>query len=330
MNYLKFKYILSTAILVTTLACSNQGFVAQTQQQVFSKQLQYNNKVDILWVVDSSESMQKYQEKINDEIESLFNSLDGKKLDYRMAAITMDVVNTDEYSRGRLIGSTKVIKNETANKKAAFNKMILPPATNISLERGLASLKLALSEDMLDSYNKGFLRDEAYLAIIVLSDENDYSDGNTAEYVHLLDELKPQKENRNKGWVANFIGIIKDDPLCSTYYGIIDVGTRYMDLVSASNGTNFNICDSNLSTAIKNINIRLEKIMTDYPLETKPNVATIKVWVDGVLLEQNNDNGWSYNEDKNVVSFHGSAVPAADVEIKIDYKPWWAPVTEEE
>ena len=125
----------------------------------------------------------------------------------------------------------------------------------------------SLKERVQDNTNAGFLRDDALLAIVMLTDEDDAStsqnnftmgvsgttptDWNPADEVMFLDTLKG---NRTR-WAA---GVIAGDGDCSSSFGNAANGARLKDFVQQANGQGStqavfsSICEGNLTNGLKN------------------------------------------------------------------------------
>ncbi|MEC9282322.1 MAG: hypothetical protein VX642_06390 [Bdellovibrionota bacterium] len=284
----------------------------------------YNNKVDILWVIDTSPSMTDDRQKLSNEIEFMFEQMASKKLDYRMAAVTMDMGSSSDaqYSGGRFVGaSSKVISNNTSNKVSAFKSMLNGYDTTYQYADGLDALKKALSVERLAKENQGFFRDDSLLSVVFVSDGRDWSSETPESIISFLDSLKPNLENGNKGWVANFIGVLEESVKCETIVGVSEIGVRFMEVSNASNGSVNSICEDELASTVANIQRTIISIVTDWYLEEPAVVDTIRVTINGVVILQDSENGWTYNAEKKLISFHGTAVPASDAKVVVDYTP---------
>lgn len=315
--------VLQSIVFIALTACSGGPIFDLSPKEDTFNAVAYNNKVDILWVVDTSQSMQDNRSELSNQIHRMFSKMDSKKLDYRMAAVTMDMSETANptYSGGRFVGSTKIINNQTPNKESAFSDMLLVPETKSDLEKGLDAMKKALSPERLEGENYGFYRPGALLAVIFISDERDWSNNEWEFYRDHLNNFKPNLENGNKGWIANFIGVIDNSGICNTVPGLPIRGAKFIDLVEDSGGSLNSICDESLSLAVDNIQRTIISIITEWKLDAKPIIETITVKMNGVFIDEDSVNGWSYNEEKNSISFHGTAIPSADTKVEIDYKP---------
>jgi hypothetical protein len=99
------------------------------------------------------------------------------------------------------------------------------------------------------------------------------------------------------------------------------MGKRAMDLVQKTNGVLGDICSANYSEVLKNIQKKILELSTEFVLARRPQVDTISITVDGYLLDNDLQNGWTYNPTKNSIQFHGTGVPAYGSSVQIKYVP---------
>lgn len=318
MIYFRLFFFLS---LSTLLACSNgASFGVQEKEEVFSSTL-YNNKVDIIWLIDDSLSMLGPQQKLALQVSEMIEKLNSLKLDYRMVVTTTSVGMG--YSGGTYFGSPQVLTSATPNLVAQFQNRLVRGESGSNFEQGFLSLQNLLSPTFLNGAGQGFHREEALLLINILSDEDDQSPGTQASVVQsLVNQLntfkRPFRPNVG-GWLVNFIGVL--DQTCQNDFGQSPVGRRYIDLVNSSNGTMYSICTPDLSQAVKGLQARVLEIITDYPLSAVPDLATVQVFKDGVRVPRSQSNGWDYVPNLRVIRFYGTAIPAVDSQIRVDFTP---------
>lgn len=321
MKYLN--YILNGLLSAVVLtACSNPyTFGLIDEKNVYGQHIEYNYKVDVLWVVDTSSSMAHHQENIGQQIHSFVDVLRQKGMDFRMAVTTMDMSSGGE--KGSFIGEPKVLLNSNPNLIPLFRQAIMAGEEGSSFERGFESMKEALSDEKLNGVNSGFLRNDAMLAVVFISNEDDGSAGSAADYADILTQLKPDTQYGGRSWLVNFIGITDPGLECLTTpdFEYTDPGDDYMSLVDFSGGVSVSICSEHLAQSLSEIRERISSMITEYPLSTIPQVETIKVSINGQVIANDKDNGWTYHDDLNVIRFHGSAIPAANGVIVVDFTP---------
>ena len=304
------------------LGCSNgTSFGVGEKEENFDSSIIYNNKVDIIWLIDDSTSMLVQQQKLSAQISAMIAQLNLLKMDYRMVVTTTSVGNG--YSGGTYFGSPAVLTASTPNLVDVLRDRLLRGQTGNDLEQGLLSLQNLLSDNYINQAGSGFHRDEALLLINVLSDEDDQSPGSQASVVqslkNRLNTLKRPFKPNVGGWLMNFIGVI--DTTCQNGFGQSPIGLRYLDLVAESKGKSYPICTTALSEAVKGLQARVLEIITDYPLSAIPDIATIRVYKNGQLMPRSQMNGWDYIPTLQVIRFYGTEIPAVDSAIRVEFLP---------
>lgn len=320
-----FQFLVLAGVSAMMMACAqNVSFDLPQTQDNFGQSVTYNNKVDILWIVDNSTSMLKHQERLSEQIPALVDKLNTLKMDYHMAVVTTSMGGTSP-DGGRFIGSPKYVTSKTANLVSTLKTRMIVGEAGSNLERGLESMENVLSAGYLANEGKGFFRNDALLVVIALSDEDDFSKSSSSAgisyYTQLLDGIKEPWVDGSRSWVFNFIGVLSLSSHCKTFNDFASAGLSYMGLADASGGVKESICSTNLSSAVGNIRSRIYQILTDFKLSKVPLESSITVKINGVSIPRDTTNGWDYLADKNLIRFYGSAVPAADASIKVDFKP---------
>lgn len=315
--------ILGLSIAFGLAACSQVAFDLPQQQQRYGNSIIYNNKVDIIWMVDNSSSMLKHQERLSSQIPDLVKRLKSLKLDIHMAVVTSSV----SLDGRRFIGDPRYLSINTPDLESKLAQRLIVGENGSNNERGLESIQSVLSPSYLQDEGAGFFREDALLAIIAISDEDDKAPpavvGNNpvAYWTSFFDSIKPVWPSGVRSWVFNFIGVTALSSSCRTFNDYAEVGLTFMALAQVTEGRNETICNSNLSSAVANINARIIQIITDYRLDKVPQIETITVYVNDALVPRSSENGWDYIPELNLIRFYGSAVPSSDVSIVIDFKP---------
>jgi len=315
---------LGVALLALSLVACNNGasFGIAPKEDSFSSVALYNNKVDIIWLVDDSSSMGNHQKNLTKQIPDLVAQLNSLGMDYRMV-VTTTTVGTN-WPGGAYVGSPAVLSSSTPNLTGVLSNRLLVGSKGSNFERGILSLQNLLSQNYIEGAGAGFHREDALLVINILADGEDSTEGSTASLLHSLttrlnDLKKPRRPNVG-GWLANYIGVTKSSD-CPNDFGTDETGYRYLELVKQSQGKAYPICVESLKGAVDGLKARLLEIITDYPLSDIPDLMTVKVYMDGVLVPRSVSNGWSYVPELNVIRFHGTAVPSVDSSVKVSFTP---------
>jgi hypothetical protein len=143
------------------------------------------NQVDILIVADNSGSMAAHQNNLARQVEHLWNRAEERRLNFQFA-----VISTSVGDRGRFYGGVVSSRTRDGLKKLRQNIYDLGTGGD-SLERFFDSAVEALSTANLAGPNKGFLRPNANLEIVFLSDTDDQSRISSSQFEVSLRALKP-------------------------------------------------------------------------------------------------------------------------------------------
>lgn len=286
------------------------------------------NQVDILWVVDDSVSMAEEQKQIADGFEDFINAIQETNTDFHLGVITTSFDYNDP-SRGKLIGDPAVITAED-DYINLFRDRVRVGTGGSDREKGLEAASYALSPAMTTGANEGFLRTEAYLLLIFVSDENDCSDrmaledeGVEACYEQteklvpvdtFVSELRNIKYGEDQVLVGSIIG-----PHANEGCEDATPGFRYEEFTLALGGLVGNICDTEFSSVMVDLGLNATGVRSTFQLSEMPKEGTIEAYVDEVLIEEDPTNGWTFDESTLFLSFWGDTVPARGTTIVANY-----------
>lgn len=313
------------AFLLLAAACNqNIQFDLPATTNNFAQNITYNNKVDILWIMDNSSSMMNHQKNLSNQVPALISKLNSLKMDYQMAVVTSSMGGLNP-NGGRFLGATKILNSSSPNLIAELSARLVVGQDGSDNERGLESMETVLSSGYQANEGKGFLRSEALLVVIALSDEDDKSKSSSSAvsyYTQVLDSIKQPWADGTRSWVFNFVGILSLQGTCTTTsLDYKEPGLSFMGLTDISGGTKSSLCASDLSPAVSGISARIMQILTDFKLSSVPLESSVAVTVNNQIVPRSTSNGWDYIAAKNLVRFYGTSVPSADSSIKVDFKP---------
>lgn len=308
--------------LIFLLGCSNGvEFKVGEASQEFAQDVKYNRTVDILFIIDNGASMNMVQKQLHDQLPYLFDSLRELDMDIHIATTSMTMLSSFPES-GKLVGYPKYISTETPDFLEELKKKIFIGENGSTLEEGLAAMESVLSESYRKTEGRGFLREDSFLNIIVLSNEDDKSPQPWNYYANLLDKLRPDHKDGAKAWSMNFFGVLSQQDTCSSsQWGFKEPGLKFMEMVNYSGGVKGSLCGNDLFRSVSSIKARIIQILTDYKLDRKPRVDTIRVYVSGREVIKDDTNGWSYIASSNLIRFNGASVPKAEEGIRVDFLP---------
>lgn len=278
---------------------------------------QSEGTVDILWVIDDSGSMANQRQTLAGNFQRFFDRLVELHVNFQIGVIS---VNSNDF--GFLRGSTKIIRNTTPNPGAVFIANTTFPPSRARWEQGLRMMQVALSPPVVNNQNAGFVRPEAALAVIAVSDEDDASLGDPAHFARFLRGAKG-KGNENLVTFSVIAGTTPNGcypPGEQVYFGgLADPAFRYSEVANQTNGIIGSICDTSFELTLIRIAEALNTLRRIFPLSVNPDPGTISVMVNGLPVPRDPFIGWQYQADTRTVTFFGTYVPPPGADIQIQY-----------
>lgn len=306
------------SLLVLLAACSDYDVARFDQSDAFSQQ-DGNLTVDILWVMDNSGTMSEEQENVVANLSSFVDVLDGFGADWQVGVVTTTV---DEDGGGALVGPLlSPLVADVALEFAAQVDVGVDGGTN---EQGLEALRLATGEPLISNENLGLLRADADLAVVVLSDEDDHSTGEPADYATYLETLKGVGHAR----LSAVVGQLPAG--CASPYAAADPAERYLAVAESTKGLEDSICRDDFTDTMKGLALNALGLTDTFPLLLIPEPTTIEVRLDGVLLYERPRNGWQYDAGQNAIVLDGYAIPGPGAGLEVRYFEWLGSNTTEE
>lgn len=195
--------------------------------------------------------------------------------------------------------------------------------------------------------NEGLFRERGTFIPIIVTDEGDDSRRlPTGEYTPDVYEdlfnafgrrmsfaiIGPRTDVCNSGGATSW-GVSR------LQYFVDSTDGRWFDIASetSSSGTSTTDTDtdcqvSDFASALEELGDLLNSLATGFPLDSIPNVSTIRVFVDGEEigeatssinenLEVEYSEGWIYDPSNNAVEFYGASVPDYNQDVEIYYLP---------
>jgi hypothetical protein len=350
--------ILIILTMLFATACGNSGTsysILPSSDSFKQASSSFNNQVDLLWVVDNSPSMDPLQNNMTSNFNSFISQFMTKGYDFQMAVTTTDAYladsqfnNDPSLSKFRDgVGTTHsgvfTILPSTPNLINVFVTNATQGGNGSADERAFSSMRSALNNT---AQNGTFHRPTAYLGIIILSDEDDFSSASRPEdswlfrggvsdhnysysgldpesmYISYLDTLTAST-GATRRYSINAI-TVKDSACLNAHLPQSPtsiVGQRYMDVASQTNGVVGSICDTSYASTLTAIQQNIVELSTQFFLTKTPDPTTITVAVNGVSILQDSSNGWTYSATSNSITFHGTAVPAEGASISVNFQP---------
>jgi hypothetical protein len=272
------------------------------------------NQVDFLFVVDNSGSFTEEQDALARNFDAFIRTASANGTDYHVAVTTSGLtsyrggwadcpggVYGGEAGRFFPVDNARprVLTPQTPDVRAVFEQNVKVGICHW-WEEGLEASRLALSEPLVSHAddartpepadgNGGFLRPDASLYVLYVSDEDDSGLGAPDDYVRFLLSLKPGRPDLVHA--SAILGL----PSCPT---APSVGTRYMQVVGALGGIVADICSPDWNGIMDRIGQDAFRPQTTFPLSRLPDGRDVTVSVAGADVPraaQDGSRNWRYD-----------------------------------
>jgi len=302
-------------------------------EEVFVQEVQ---PTDVLFVVDNSCSMAEEQDALDVHFAGFLQHLLDAGVDYHIGITVLDDWPTQP-PIGELFGSTPYIDANAPDPVSAFSaNMTMGAAGMGSCEVGLEAAFRALTPPLLNGYNAGFYREEARLAVVVVSDEDDGSAVGCSAiqasgFVTWLTTLKPDGIDP-----IYFAAIIGDQPNgCTSSWGDAFAGDQYHDVVQAlgAHGCGHSICEWDWTPAMDEVGEWASAVPTTFSLVEVPVAGTLRAFLDpdgetGPELEveifedptYQGEYAFVYDAGLNALVFDASTAPPGGAQLRVTFE----------
>jgi hypothetical protein len=289
--------------------------IAATQTDTFNPR---PNKVDVLLVVDDSASMSDKQAALANNFNAFIQPALTSGVDFRLAVTTTStradsVTNCPPGSFGNVAGcgtfNGAVLTPQTPNLQQAFATEVNVGTNGSGTEKGLEGAFEAVSPLILNSgVNAPFLRDDARLAVVAVSDASDQSTGAVATYLNYFYALKTLAPA--PGFILSAVTSTSQNSPSATcaYDGTNTSPNPYIDAAHFTGGAVGEICSATFAQVMTDVGLATFQppdFLTGVDLSQQADPAgAFTVTVDGAALPgpAATDGGtWQYDPATNTV-----------------------------
>ena len=249
--------------------------------------------VDILWVIDTSGSMNRFDEELLAGIEAMMLAL--PESGWRLAMMSNDPSSASIESQFPLVPG-----DDVADAEAMYQGM----------GRGHREEGFDASYEYIvnNSYAQTWLRLDAALLVVFVSDEEEQSDDHfpsVSEYVSWY-----QSQRGGSSFLSSIVNLPPAESLCNTTD--MNTGDRYIEATNHFMGQIVDICAEDWSAGVIDATTRLEPY--EYISLTHEAIEeSIRVFINGSL---NYD--WYYSSTDNTVYF--TVIPGGNELVEVGYR----------
>lgn len=280
------------------------GLESKCKKEVFRQAAEQTKKLDIIWVIDNSGSMADEQGALGLNFNAFIEDFITKNVDFKMAITTTD---TRSSFKGLMVpGSAEKLTSAHAQANPAqfltdFKNLVRVGTSGSGDEKGLEA-----TEGFMQRYASTFLRPDAYLAVVILSDEEDQSPKSVDFYV---DNLKSYKNEAGLVKVYSIVDINRTN----SGYGITTGGDRYAEASLKTAGSVTDIRDD-FHRSLSSMGDSIINLLDSFALESTPVDGTLKVYINRVETTD-----YTYDAASRSIKFDANRLPPVGAEITVTY-----------
>jgi hypothetical protein len=176
---------------------------------------------------------------------------------------------------------------------------------------------LALTPPLVTNQNGGFLRYDANLAIVVVSDAEDQSPNTYAYYLNRFRNIKGYQ--RQNMFTFSDIGPYLPAPPMGCQYDQSSNPVTYSQMVTDTNGVKAEICTTNWAANLQNLGKTAFGYRTTFYLSAEPDLTggkVIDVKIDGNVSPST---AWTYDPTTLSINFDPAHTPGPGQTLTITY-----------
>ncbi|MDP1915054.1 MAG: choice-of-anchor D domain-containing protein [Myxococcales bacterium] len=296
-----------------TLPLRGVGDTTGTTVETFVQPAQ--PQVDILFTIDDSCSMAEEQAALAMNFNAFISYATTSNVDYRIAVVTTDDFSSSGQGRFVTTGGPAVLARSMPNVQQAFAQRVNVGINGSGNEKPLSTTLKALTTPLTTGTNSGFLRDDANLAIILVTDAPDQSQEPLDYFMTRLPLVKGPRRIHQVSVSA--IGPFANPPTGSAcFIEAVDPG-RYEALVTKTGGVKSDICTSNWARDLEALGRSALGPRSSFFVRNPPDTQQpIDVQVNG----QSVSNAWNYDTNANAIVFQPAQAPGAGTTLTVTYQ----------
>ncbi len=233
------------------------------------------NKVDILFVIDNSGSMEYEQKSMASRVRNFLDVVKG--LNWQIAITTTDPSNKT-YGDGRLVtmkglSSTYILNSsmDDATARTVLSNTLQRTETGSGSEQGIYAAYRAVERSVESAGgNTNFIRSDAQIAVVLISDEDESADGVKNDPANFVKYIQTQFGGQK---AMNFHSIITrpDDKACLDGEGY-SYGHRFAAMANLTGGVIGDVCASDYAAQVQGIAEGVRKTLKSITLSCTPVV----------------------------------------------------------
>ena len=250
--------------------------------------------VDIFWVIDPSGSMSDDQPQIMNGITQMMSSL--PEVGWRLMILPSDFRYVDDLT------TFPIVPGDTLSDVEGMYSAHVHGA----YEAGFDALYEYI---MFNPYSSTWLRNDASLLIVFVSDEEEQS---REHFDNLYQFIGWASSYRQNVFVASIVNVEQTDSVCDSPPVVNNIGHDYMEVTNYFSGNIIDICSTDWASGVAQASTQITPYeyidLSHRPLDP----AWIYVYIDGTRSHD-----WYYEPSENRIYF--TVIPSANSLVEVAY-----------
>jgi hypothetical protein len=264
----------------------------------------FDPKADILFVIDNSGSMDTHQQNLARNIDLFVSEfLKTSIIDYNIGVVTTDTDGVVQPCCGKLVGNYRFVNKATPNANSVLKQNLLVGTMGSGIEAPFYAASLAIDPGMMSGYNAGFIRKDATLTVIFITDAEDQSRISGTDLLTKLLALK----NGDKSKILAYGAIVPTGATnCDRdqYYTTPKRIEEFLSLVpnGGGGGNIVSLCATDYGQRLANFALQIvQQVSSQIFLSRLPNIKTLQVFYGNSELPRDVRKGWAYSPELNAI-----------------------------
>lgn len=266
----------------------------------------FNRAVDILFVVDDSGSMDHHQATLAANIQLFTQGIWANQiLDFHIGVTSSNMDSTPYRPKpgygwkGELNGVTKFVSRNTPNGQRELESNLLIGIEGSGTEEFFSPVRAALTAPMAQGPNRGFFRQDAYLAVIFVTDADDQSKLSASDFYKFLVN---QKGGDPSKVIVYGVYIPSTDQTCPRTGE--PKPNKLEEFFNLSKAQTLGLCDADYGIKLAELGADLvRRVGSVLYLTRPPQPDTIYVTFGSQVLPNDPKKGWVFDPVRNALVF---------------------------
>ena len=276
--------------------------------------LNTDKRIDVLMVIDNSQSMQSIHNNVITNAELFFEQfVDRKYIDWKLGIVSTSIMNAPFLGFDRPFSSSLIDPYDPATLTQAihtFSAAVRSLGINGSTsEYVFHNAKRALDKYGANSTNP-FLRRDAHLVVIMISDEPEQSEDEFGALYRAADFYDHLTQYVESNKILRFYGALAFADLQNCRMGLKKyAGSPFEEIINLSEGMVISACSPDFGLELAKVGRDIVSIVgsPSLLLKRRPKVETLEIYYKGGLLPPGVKEGggfWFYEEEVNTINFY--------------------------